>query len=318
MMKDSHIAILDLGTNTFHLLIAVIADDHFRIIRRKKIAVKLGEGGINRRVITEEAWARGISAIHEIREIIDSYHVKEIRSIATSAIRNATNGAAFLDTLRAETGIDAVIIDGNLEAEYIYYGVRQAVPIGSRPVMIMDIGGGSVEFIVADQEEIFWKKSFEIGAQRLFDLFHKHDPVRDGDILRLKNYLELALHPLMPVINKYKPDTLIGCSGTFDTLGDIYCRRVPCQGIINRKEIPINREAFFPIHQMLVTKNRAERLEIPGMSPMRADMISMSSLLIHYMLTKFDFAYLRGSAYSLKEGILSEIIDHARIVELSA
>lgn len=317
-MKDSHIAILDLGTNTFHLLIAVICEDNFRIIKRKKIAVKLGEGGINRGIITDAAWQRGVAAIREIRELIDSYHIKEIRSIATSAIRNATNGQAFLEVLRAESGIEATVIDGNLEAEYIYYGVRQAVRIGKKPVLIMDIGGGSVEFILANQEEILWKKSFEIGAQRLYDLFHKHDPVSPADIAKLRNYLELALHPLVPVIEKYKPETLIGCSGTFETLSDIYCMQQNFRHVANHKEIPITREAFFPIHELLVKKNKAERLAIPGMSSMRADMISMSSLLIHYLLTKFNFNHMKGSSYSLKEGILSEIVDHAQIVELSA
>jgi exopolyphosphatase / guanosine-5'-triphosphate,3'-diphosphate pyrophosphatase len=317
-MKDTHIAILDLGTNTFHLLIAVICENSFRIIERKKFAVKLGEGGINNRIITDEAQQRGIKAIREIRKLIDLSHVSEIKSIATSAIRNATNGPEFLGVLKAESGIESTIINGDLEAEYIYYGVRQAVNIGPKPVLIMDIGGGSVEFIVANQEEIFWKKSFEIGAQRLFDLFHKHDPVSPEDISKLRNYLELVLHPLVPVIKNYKPETLIGCSGTFETLGEIYCMGKNNRRNAHLKEVPISREAFFPIHQLLVSKNKAERLAIPGMSPMRADMISMSSLLIHYMLTKFNFSQMTGSSYSLKEGILSEIIDHAQIVELSA
>ncbi|MBS0000971.1 MAG: exopolyphosphatase [Cyclobacteriaceae bacterium] len=317
-MKDSHIAILDLGTNTFHLLIAVIHDDQFRIIHRKKFDVKLGEGGINRRFITDEAWQRGITAIREIKELISSYHVMEIRSIATSAIRNAKNGSSFLEAIQLETGIKTSIIDGNLEAEYIYYGVRQAITIGTKPVLIMDIGGGSVEFIIANQREIFWKKSFEIGAQRLYDLFHRHDPVSPEDILNLKSYLELALHPLVPVLNKFRPDTLIGCSGTFETLSSIYCMRNSIRQIKYKKEVPIDKEAFFPIHYELVTKNKTERLAIPGMSPMRVDMISMSSLLIHYMLTKFSFLHLKGSSYSLKEGLLSEIVDHVQIVELSA
>jgi len=317
-MKDNHIAILDLGTNTFHLLIALIRGDQYRIIRRKKFAVKLGEGGINKGIITEEAWERGISAIREIRELIDAHHINEIKAIATSAIRNASNGHAFIDALRTSAGINATIIDGDQEAEYIYYGVRQAIPIGDLPVLIMDIGGGSVEFILANQHEIFWKKSFEIGAQRLFDLFHRHDPVNGNDVLKLRNYLELILHPLVPLLNKFKPETLIGCSGTFETLGHIYCHRRNAHPIQNGREVPITREAFFSIHQMLISKNKSGRLAIPGMSPMRADLISMSSLLIHYMLTKFEFSHLKGSFYSLKEGILSEIVDHAQIVELSA
>lgn len=317
-MHDNHIAILDLGTNTFHLLIAVIQDDHFKIIHREKFAVKLGEGGINSEIITDEAWKRGIAAIKKINTLIQSYHVKEIRSIATSAIRNARNGLLFLKKVQSETGIKTTVINGNQEAEYIYYGVRQAIHIGNNPVLIMDIGGGSVEYIIANQNEILWKKSFEIGAQRLYDLFHRHDPVKSEDIQNLKNYLKLSLHPLGKAVNKFKPELLIGCSGTFDTLRDIYCIRNNIHEEKKVREFPINIKAFLSIHLEIIGKNKKERLAIPGMAPMRADMICMSSQLIHFTLTKFPIKQLNASSYSLKEGILSEIIDHAKIIEMSA
>ena len=317
-MQDNHIAILDLGTNTFHLLIAVIHDEKFKIIHREKFAVKLGEGGINRGIITEEAWKRGISAIKKINYLVQSYPVKEIRSFATSAIRNASNGHLFLKEIQSITGISATIIDGKQEAEYIYYGVRQAIQIGSKPVLIMDIGGGSVEYIIANQHEIFWKKSFEIGAQRLYDLFHLHDPVRKEDILHLNNYLELVLHPLVQALNMYEPEVLIGCSGTFDTLLEIYCIRNNINKGKKTHEFLIDLPAFFAIHQEIVGKNKAGRLAIPGMSAMRADMIAMSSSLIHFTLSKHPFMVLKASSYSLKEGILSEIIDHEQIFEMSA
>jgi exopolyphosphatase/guanosine-5'-triphosphate,3'-diphosphate pyrophosphatase len=317
-MQDNHIAILDLGTNTFHLLIAVIHDEKFKIIRREKFAVKLGEGGINRGIITEEAWERGIAAIKKINYLVQSYPVKEIRSFATSAIRNASNGLLFLREIQSVAGITATIIDGRQEAEYIYYGVRQAIWIGSKPVLIMDIGGGSVEYIIANQDEIFWKKSFEIGAQRLYDLFHLHDPVRKEDILHLNNYLELVLHPLAQALNKYQPEVLIGCSGTFDTLLEIYCIRKHINKGKKTHEFLIDIPAFFSIHQEIVGKSTAERLAIPGMSALRADMIGMSSSLIHFTLTKHPFMVMKASSYSLKEGILSEIVDHTQIFEMSA
>jgi len=317
-MQNSHIAILDLGTNTFHLLIAVIHADRFQIIHREKFTVKLGEGGINRRIITADAWERGISAMKNIKKVIRSYGVEEIRSIATSAIRNAENGPLFLDAIKSATGIDVSEISGEQEAEYIYYGVRQAVPIGVKPVLIMDIGGGSVEFIIGNQSEIFWKKSFEIGAQRLYDLFHRHDPVRKEEMLKLNHYLELSLHPLMKALKKYKPDTLVGCSGTFDTISTIYYHKNNLQKELNIRGITIDLNAFISIHREILSKNRSERLAIPGMSSMRVDMISMSSFLIHFIISRYPFDQMKTSHYSLKEGILSEILDHAQISELSA
>lgn len=317
-MLDSHIAILDLGTNTFHLLIAVIHDDKFKIIHREKFSVRLGEDGINRGIITPEAWKRGLEAIRKIRSLVQSYPVNEIRSFATSAIRNAKNGILFIKEIQSVSGIVAKVIDGEQEAEYIYYGVRQAIPIGNDPVLIMDIGGGSVEYIIANQHEIFWKRSFEIGAQRLYDLFHQHDPVKREDILNLNNYLELVLHPLEQALNKYQPEVLIGCSGTFDTLREIYRIRRNFQKVKKFMEFQIDIKTFYAIHKEIIGKNKEERLAIPGMSSMRADMIGMSSSMIYYILKKFKFNSLKASSYSLKEGILSEIIDHAQIIEKSA
>jgi exopolyphosphatase/guanosine-5'-triphosphate,3'-diphosphate pyrophosphatase len=278
----------------------------------------LGEGGINRGFITRDAWDRGITAIRKIHSVIQSCAVHEIRSFATSAIRNASNGLLFLKEIQSESGIIATVIDGNQEAEYIYYGVRQAIPIGIKPVLIMDIGGGSVEYIIANQHEIFWKRSFEIGAQRLYDLFHLDDPVRRENILNLNNYLELVLHPLGQALNKYQPESLIGCSGTFDTLREIYCLRKNLRKEKNKYDFHIDIHAFYSIHEEIISKNKAERLAIPGMSSMRADMIGMSSSLIYFILKKYPFTALKASSYSLKEGILSEIIDHAQIIEMSA
>jgi exopolyphosphatase/guanosine-5'-triphosphate,3'-diphosphate pyrophosphatase len=317
-MKNNRIAILDLGTNTFHLLIAVIHADRFEIIFREKFTVKLGEGGINRRVITSEAWERGLQAIKKIKKIIQSYRAEAVRSIATSAIRNAGNGPLFLKAIHSVTGLDISTIDGDQEAEYIYYGVRQAIRIGEEPVVIMDIGGGSVEFIIGNQQGILWKRSFEIGAQRLYDLFHQHDPVSSEDLLRLNNYLDLSLHPLMIALNNYKPVSLVGCSGTFDTVSSIYCRKHNIHVDKESQSITIDLNAFIAIHNEIISKNKAGRLAIPGMSPMRADMIGMSSALIHFIISGYSFRQLNTSRYSLKEGILSEIMDHAKIIELSA
>ncbi|MEJ7693885.1 hypothetical protein [Daejeonella sp.] len=161
--QPNRVAILDLGTNTFHLLIADISSGGPEVVYQDTIAVKLGEGGISRCDISKEAFERGLKAIRAFKEAIDHHQVTRVKSAATSAIRSASNGADFIEKIKSETGLNLEIIDGEREAELIYIGVRAAVNL-EQMSLIVDIGGGSVEFILCDKNRIVWKRSFEVGV----------------------------------------------------------------------------------------------------------------------------------------------------------
>ena len=173
LMKEGNFAVLDLGTNTFNILIVNIEKNVKTILHHDRVPVKIGKGGIQNNQIIEEACQRAKEALKQFRKLIDQYNVKieDITAIATSAFRNAINGQALADEIKQETEIEIRIIQGEVEAELIYYGVKGAMKIGEETALIMDIGGGSVEFILCNENHIFWKKSYEIGAQRLLDLF---------------------------------------------------------------------------------------------------------------------------------------------------
>src|ERR1051325_1265268 len=158
------IAIIDLGTNTFNLLVAdVMSRGEFKTIFSTKIAVKLGEGGIGRRTIVPAAFDRGINALRSHRAIIDKLKAQKIIAFATSAIRSAQNGAKFVAAAKKEAGVEIQVSPGEGEAELIAAGVRLALDIGEAPALILDIGGGSNECIIATRDTILWKQSFEMG-----------------------------------------------------------------------------------------------------------------------------------------------------------
>ena len=303
------VAILDLGTNTFHLLIAEVGEEGFSIIYKEKIAVKIGKGGINNKMITPEATQRALDAIHAFAGIIKHLNVIQIRATATSAIRNASNGAELIRKIKQQTGIDIIQISGSEEAEYIYYGVRWAINLGDKPSLIMDIGGGSVEFIIANTEEIFWKQSFEIGAQRLVDQFHKNDPITEQEKDSIYKYLSKQLKPLLKNLNKFNPETLVGSSGTFDTLSDIYCARKKKERSPNDTEGPFEFIYFYELYNELIHKTRAERMEIPGMVEMRVEMIVVAVILINFILENHNFTNIRVSTFALKEGVLFKFLN---------
>lgn len=303
------VAVIDLGTNTFHLLIARIEKGSHEILHRERKAVKIGEKGINKGEITKEAWDRALLALIEFKETITQNGIEQVFATATSAIRNAKNGQALVAEIKKQTGIEIEVISGMREAELIHLGASKALDFGNEKNLIMDIGGGSIEFIIADQNKAHWMQSFEVGGQRLVEKFHRTDPIAQEEITDLFKFFDTELKPLLDACGEHQPKTLVGCSGTFDTLSDIYCEENEIQRDPNSTEYPFGKDAFKNIYNELISKNREERLAIPGMIEMRVDMIVVACVLVDYIVSKLNLQSIRISGYALKEGILFNVLD---------
>jgi exopolyphosphatase/guanosine-5'-triphosphate,3'-diphosphate pyrophosphatase len=278
-------------------------------LHQERIAAKLGVGGIHLNIITEAAIIRALNALTEFKIRLDAFGVKEIFCFGTSAIRNATNQEYLVERIKSTTGIAVKVISGDEEAELIYKGVSTAIKMELEPNLIVDIGGGSVEFIIANREQIFWKQSFEIGGQRLIEKFKPHDPIKIEEISSLETYFNEQLGVLMEQLKIHKPISLVGSSGSFDTLSEIYCTTEELPYNPEGPETLLSIEAFYSIHQLLISKNREERMKIPGMIELRVDMIVVGSCLIKFLLDSYHFQSIRVSTYSLKEGVLKSISD---------
>jgi exopolyphosphatase / guanosine-5'-triphosphate,3'-diphosphate pyrophosphatase len=301
-----HVAIIDMGTNTFHLMLATITSEGFIINYREKVPVKIGMGGINEGYITHEGIERAVKAMKDFKTTIQDAKIENALAFGTSALRNAKNGEEVIKRIEAESGIKTQIISGLQEAEYIYIGAKASIDMGSEKSLIMDIGGGSVEFIIGNEKEIFWSHSFEIGGQRLLEKFQKHDPIAKEEVEDLFNFFTKELAVLLKELKIHNPKTLIGSSGTFDTLSDIYCwkNNLPLK---DTPETPFSMDAFDDIYEEFLIKDRAARMQIPGMIEMRVDMIVVACCLIKFLLGSHNFDRIRVSSYSLKEGVLASL-----------
>lgn len=305
-----------MGTNTFHLLLAEGSErDRYNIIYRDRVAVKIGQGGINNGYITNEGIDRALIAMQDFQQVIRQHGIENVYAFGTSALRSASNCAEVLQRIKTATGIEARVIPGEVEAEYIYHGVKYALDMGSEKTLIIDIGGGSVEFIIGNQQQIFWKKSLEIGAQRLLEQFHRNDPITSGEVRILDEYFEEKLDPLFDALKLHPADVLIGASGTFDTLSDIFCNQESVTKGSEDPETPLSLAGFYRIYEELTSKNRTERMEIPGMIEMRVDMIVVACCLVRYILSRNQFNKIRVSSYSLKEGVLASFAGAMRPAE---
>lgn len=303
------IAVIDLGTNTFNLLIVEKNDSGgYRKITSNRIPVKLGEGTINNGFISQVPFERGISALKEYSKIIQAQKIEKVVALATSAIRTAKNGLDFVLKARSEAGIEVQVIDGNREAELIYYGNREAVAMNGELSLIMDIGGGSTEFIIANKDRIIWKQSFLLGAARLLELIKPSDPITGEEVQRLNEHFERELKPLLDACSVYKPVELIGSSGAFDSIVDMMSGEYATEALSEIKtEYRIDLQKYFPLSEKIRGLTYAERSKVKGLIEMRVDMIVISCLFVDYILKRFNIKQLRVSTYSLKEGVIFNI-----------
>ena len=304
------LGILDLGTNTFNLIIVdARLNSQFTILHDEKIAVKLGSGGINSGVIVKDAYSRAMNAVKQYKQVLNQFKVEKVAAYATSAIRGAQNGESLIWEIEKKYGIHPQIISGELEAELIYHGVKLALPFKpEKPILIMDIGGGSVEFIISNNKNILWKGSYKIGVARLLEKINPSNPISDSQIRDIESLLHIELDSLFKAIDTYKPEILIGSSGSFDTFIDLlYHGNKPGTGSVQASN-EISIKDFAILYNTLINSSLEERLAMPGMPDFRAEMIVLAIIEVQYLIKRANIQRIMQSAYALKEGAIHLMI----------
>lgn len=299
-------AVMDFGTNTFHLLIAdVSSSGEFKKVLHRRITVKLGKGGIHEGRIAPAAFKRGIQAVATFRKYLDQYGIQYATAFGTAAIRMASNGEAFRQQIKKNFNVTLKVIDGDTEASYICAGVRQAIDLKKQKVLIMDIGGGSTEFIIADAERIFWKRSYKLGSSFLLEKFKPLDPVSKSDLQQMEAFFDEELRELFKQCLHHRPAILVGSAGSFETFASMIRFRNPGAGVHYRKKShPISVAYFKELCAALKASTHQQRMMMRGLLKMRADMIVPAALLLNFVLKKTNINKMEMSAYSLKEGAL--------------
>ena len=287
-------AVVDLGTNTFHLLVAQWRGGELVEVYRERHFVKLAEDGIER--IGQSSVARAVAAAIQIGHSLRKYELHSTQAFATAALRTATNGPALREVLEEALGVPIEIIDGRREAELIARGVMAAQPPAS-DYLIMDIGGGSVEFVRVKGGEVGFSESYPLGAQVLRRRFHGREPFGKTEQDALDAFLEAALRRVVEVVGE-GPLTLVGASGTFDVLADIYGTRIApalC-------EVPAERVR--DLYREAAAMTAAARAADPRIPAERADMIVVALGLIDFWVRRYPAMRLLTCDYALKEGAL--------------
>lgn len=295
-------AVIDLGTNTFHLLIVESTDGNtFGETYRERRFVKLAEEGID--TIGDAAFERGLSVISGFQKRLKEFDVCQVRAIGTAALRTASNGVEFISLVKKQTGLDIELIDGQEEARFIHLGIAQAVPMSKELSLIMDIGGGSVEFIFADNQKVYWAQSFPIGIAILFHQFPQSDSITSSEIKDIEHFLFQNLQPFLEALKEFQPARLIGASGAFEVVENMLIKEIG-----NPIYFKTPADNFFPLYQKIIHSTANDRLEMENLPADRADLIVVAFILIHFVLHKSSVSEIVVAAYALKEGVLMEMM----------
>lgn len=302
------IAVIDLGTNTCNLLIAEILSGDYNILHQSKQLVRLGDGKIKSNKISAEAIERTLQAFKIHQKIIEHFDVSVVKIIATSAVRSAENKIEFLEKISELTGWLVKVIPGETEAQLIFEGVLLAFGEIHTPSVILDIGGGSNELILTHKKETIWKESRPTGMSRIINRFQISDPIQPAEIELLQNHFLIEHHSAFIKCKAFSVQTLIGCSGAFDTVADIIDQVNPDEK--QRITQKISLTEFQNVYNLLVNSTRTERLNIKGMDMVRVDLIVPALILIHQIISEIGIQQIIQTDFALREGVLFEYMNN--------
>lgn len=294
-------AVIDLGTNTFNLLVFEHAADGIRVVHSEDVPVFLGKDGIEKGMLADAAIQRGLAALQLLKERASGYGATSCKGFGTSALRSAKNADAIIGPA-ADMGIHISIIPGGEEADLILAGVRQAVQFTGKPALVMDIGGGSIEFILATEKALMWKHSFELGVTRLRERIPTSEPITVDEEARIAAHLDDRLEPLYAIIERHEPHLLIGSAGSFDTLAAIVAATRDQPLDPTALSLPFSAMELDAISDRLLRMDREERLVVPGLPEHRVDTLPYALIAIERVLSAGAIRDLAWSKYALKEG----------------
>lgn len=299
------LGILDIGTNSIHMILVNIKRDlHVEVLDRAKDFARLGEMTFVEGKLSPAVMNRGVAAISRFKKLAELQGIQKIKAVATSAVREAVNGGDFVDLIAQKTGVKVKVITGEEEARLIYLAVKHSIPLTDNPYLIVDIGGGSVEIIVASAKGLLHAWSVKLGTLRLKGQFIRSDPPSKKELERLLDHLQQVLKPILAKIHGYGIKTLVGTSGTILNLAamaHLQENSVPIERFHNSR---VQAPAFHKLHERLVKSDSKARLKIRGMDPQRNDLIIPGSLVLTYIMRKSGIEELILCEEAIREGMV--------------
>ncbi len=310
MSTPKTIAFLDLGTNSARLMMVRIEPDQtYTILSDQKEVVRLGEGEFIDRRLQPQAMQRAIEVCRRFGDMARAYRADELIAVATSATREARNQEEFLRRMKQEADIEMRVISGREEARLIYQGVASGIHLGERQSLFIDIGGGSTEVILGDQQRYRYLDSLKLGAIRLSALFFLPDesgPVAPARYALIQQYVRNAIVLTTQRLKEHTIEAAWGSSGTIENLGDL-----AVQHFYKRKRTrddALTRAQLDAVVDLLCSLPLEERRKLPGINPRRADIIVAGAAILHTLMQELNLPEIHISSRGLRDGLLVDYL----------
>jgi len=308
------VAAIDIGTNSVHLLVAEVSPEgEVSIIEKARQQVELGAGGLSDNRLTEAAQRRGLSTLAMFGEACSSLGVHDIVATATSAVREAENGSDFCRAVRKQTGIHVRIIPGEEEARLIWMGAGQDVDYSQGPALLMDLGGGSVEFVHCDRDKLHKARSLPLGHIRMTERFGQAADRQLGD---LRAYVRRKLKRLAKAVPPSSVQTLVGTSGAIRTLGRMATLAGGARAPEHDHGLVLRRDVLAGLTMTLTSLKPEHYAKLPGMDPRRKRTLPAAAVVVSEVMDLYGMKELLTSERSLRDGIIQDWIVN-RLPELS-
>ncbi|MCI0535115.1 MAG: hypothetical protein L0Z50_07795 [Verrucomicrobiales bacterium] len=309
-MKSECRAVIDVGTNSVKLLVAEVCRHQVKPLRNLSEATRLGQGLHEAGRLQAEAIARTAQVIAEFANAAKALRPISTRVVATSAAREAENREELLAAVKKLAELEVEVISGDQEAEWVYDGVSSDPKLHGNPLLIVDVGGGSTEVILGDESTVSYRKSFPIGALRLFELLKPVDPPSPADLAQCRTTLDDFLHwevrpELEPALRAVRQRTprLVGTGGTAAVLARIIAGKGDEPDDLD-KATSLRTKQIRDTLELLWSTSLAQRLKMDGLPSKRADVVLTGSAVFEAFMTRFDFPQLTVSRRGLRHGVL--------------
>ena len=309
--KVKYFAAIDIGTNSFHLIIVKEKDDgSFEIVDREREVMRLGSNSNKDfRFISPDEIEKAIDILSGFKKLSNKYKAK-IRAVATSAVREAKNKNEFISEVLNETGIVVDTIDGKHEAKLIFLGAKKALNLSKKKVLCVDIGGGSTEIILGKNGEPVFAESIKIGAVRMSKKFFPDYILSNSVINDCEKYIEHQIISNKNILFNSTFDIAVGTSGTIQSAASIIRSRLGKNRDRSLNGFIFNANQLRVItHEVLSAKSIHDRQKIKNMDKKRADILPAGLIILNKIIELFNLKNITVSEYALREGIILEMIE---------
>lgn len=298
------IGAIDIGTNSMRLLVAEYIDG--KLYNREKFVntTRIGQGVDSEGYISEEAIERNIKALKEFSDIANEKGCEYIYCIGTSALRDSKNGNEFIDLAKAETNVDVDIISGEEESNLGFIGVLQGLD-DTNNILVLDIGGGSTEFILGDESGIKYAKSENVGALRMTEKFLVTDPICENEFEDMSNFIEETISDTINILKEKNIRQIVGIGGTITSVSAIN-QELETYSMEKIHGSKVNEKELDNILQNLKKMTLNDKKNIKGLQPKRADIITAGVRILNIIMKKLEKENIIVSEYDNLEGLICQ------------